>query len=85
MNYKNKKRRRETMAKYKRVIVEKQDGTLIPAEEPVFVLRAQDILAPLAVEYYAELVDRAIGGGIGASIRNISADMRNWKTRKWPD
>ena len=70
------------MAKYKRIVVEKEDGTYIPADEPVFILRAQDILAPLAVEYYAELVDRAIGGSGGSSIRDIAFDMRNWETKK---
>lgn len=73
-------------SKYRRVIVEKEDGTLIPSEEPVFVLRAQDVLAPIAVEFYAMLQDMAIGiGGKGAEIRTVAAAMRSWHTRRLPD
>ena len=56
------------------------------AEEPVFVLRAQDMSADILVDFWAELalrmgcsqekVDEAI---------DLAAEMRAWPNRKWPD
>lgn len=40
------------MAKYK---VERTDGTPIPEDEPVFVLRAKDVLAHSTVEHYLDM------------------------------
>lgn len=72
--------------KYRKVVVEKEDGTKIPDDEPVFVLRAQDILAPIAVRFYAELVQGATGDyRKSIEIHNIASRMANWKPRKLPD
>jgi hypothetical protein len=72
--------------KYRKVIVEKEDGTRIPEDEPVFVLRAQDILAPIAVRFYAELVLGATDDFRKAvEIQNIASLMTGWKKRKLPD
>lgn len=55
-------------------------------DEPVFVLRAQDMSADILVDFWAELalrmgcpqekVDEAI---------DLAAEMRAWPHRKWPD
>ncbi len=73
------------MAKYK-VSVLKEDGTFIPEDEPVFVLRAQDILAPIAVRFYADLVEGATGNWKKTEeIIEFADSMTNWPTRKLPD
>jgi len=72
--------------KYRKVIVYKEDGTRIPEDEPVFVLRAQDILAPIAVRFYADLVQGATDDfRAAAQIRNVASLMAGWPTRKLPD
>jgi hypothetical protein len=71
--------------KYKRVVVEKDDGTSVPEDEPVFVLRAQDVLAPIAVRFYASLV-AAVGDPMGAGrIESFADRMAAWPTKKLPD
>lgn len=47
------------MSKYGRITSELKD---LPAEEPVFLLRGQDILAPIAIELYANLLRAAAVG-----------------------
>ena len=72
--------------KYQKITVEKKDGTFIPADEPVFLLRAQDILAPAAVDYYADLVESTTGDKLKAEgIRDIAEAMVSWTPRKLPD
>lgn len=73
--------------KYRMVFVEKEDGTRIPDDEPVFVLRAQDILAPIAVRFYADLVEGATNdfSNKAGEIRNVASLMTRWKRRKLPD
>lgn len=72
--------------KYRKVIVEKEDGSMIPEDEPVFVLRAQDILAPIAVRFYAELVQGATDDFRKATeIKSFASLMTGWKKRKLPD
>lgn len=74
------------MGKYRKVIVIKKDGSSIPEDEPVFVLRAQDILAPIAVNFYADLVQGAtVNFEQAAQIRYIATLMAAWKPRKIPD
>jgi len=76
----------DVTGKYKRVEVEKQDGTLLPKDEPVFVLRAQDILAPIAVDYYARLFELATGDAHHAhELRSFAKVMTAWHPRKLPD
>jgi hypothetical protein len=65
-----------------------QDSCLakIKPEEPIFVLRAQDKLAPALVEDWA---DRAATHGCSAEkvaeARTTAAAMRDWPTKKYPD
>jgi len=75
-----------TYGKYSRVVVTKMDGTTIPEDEPVFVLRAQDILAPIAVNFYADLLEATTGNHQeGERARNFALLMANWSPRKVPD
>jgi hypothetical protein len=55
-------------------------------DEPYFVLRAQDLLAPELVEAWA--VEAALNGCAEdkvADARAIAAAMRKWRKRKMPD
>lgn len=59
---------------------------LIPADEPVFLLRGQDRFAALAVEIYADIV--AANGGDAELVRRCRDQvtrMRAWPTHKEPD
>lgn len=72
--------------KYRAIIVVKQDGTLLPDDEPVFVLRAQDILAPAALMQYADLYEAVTGDSHHAgNIRDFARVMTTWEPRKLPD
>jgi hypothetical protein len=58
----------------------------MPADEPVFVLRAQDVLAPRTVEFWAEGAEQAgVRSGKVAGARECAVDMAAWPTRKQPD
>lgn len=59
---------------------------LIPEDEPVFILRGQDIYAAAAVEFYAGMVEAAGGDPeIVRLSREQILRMRNWPKRKMPD
>lgn len=58
---------------------------LIPDEEPVFLLRAQDKLAWAAVSYYAKLAESAGSSGIAEKATLWAEKMRTWPTQKVPD
>lgn len=76
----------DVTGKYSKVDVVKADGTTIPDKEPVFVLRAQDILAPIVLQYYAEIYQAATGDFHHASeIRSFAQVMTTWTPRKLPD
>lgn len=76
----------DVTGKYSKVEVEKADGTRIPDGEPVFVLRAQDILAPIALKLYADMYEAATGDFHHASeIRSFAQVMTTWSPRKLPD
>jgi len=77
----------DTLIKYAKIVeVTKRDGTTIPGDEPVFVLRAQDVLAPIAVRFYADLVEGATGNWHSAEdIRSFAQLMSSWGKRKLPD
>lgn len=58
----------------------------IGPNEPIFVLRAQDLLAPHVIEYWADLAHNA--GAPAAKIaeaRAIALVMSAWPHRKVPD
>jgi len=55
--------------KYGKVILEKQPTSMLD-DEPVIVFRARDILAPLAVQAYAQAV-AATKRGLGDSLDSV--------------
>jgi hypothetical protein len=64
------------------------NGTLrlLPRDEPVFLLRGQDALAPLAVRYWADSVDKCGGSKTASSAaRHQAACMDVWLPKKLPD
>lgn len=77
--------------KYGNVTLERKPDA--PADEPVFVLRAQDILAPFIVHAYADLVARTIPGPDAAQTASVihrrALEMAEWRERtgrgKLPD
>ena len=59
---------------------------LIPPDEPVFLLRAQDQHAAATVRYYASLVYEAKGDPEIISLSERQADLMDaWPTHKAPD
>lgn len=55
-------------------------------DEPIFVLRAQDKLAPIIVRLWADLAEAH--GCAEAKVReavSLAARMEKWPTRKFPD
>jgi len=52
----------------------------IPSNEPVFLLRAQDITAPLVVEFWADRAEKAGAlPNIVAAARRQAFDMKTWQ------
>lgn len=58
---------------------------LIPDDEPVFLLRAQDKLACEAVSYYAELCEAEQAPDVAAKARAHANAMQAWPKKKLPD
>ena len=58
---------------------------LIPEDEPVFLLRAQDQLACMAVAYYAELCKRAQALPVAMKAQAHAERMAAWPKKKVPD
>lgn len=58
---------------------------LIPEDEPVFLLRAQDQLACLAVAYYADLCRQVQAPEVAAKAEDHSKLMAAWPKKKVPD
>jgi hypothetical protein len=58
---------------------------LIPNQEPVLLLRAQDALAAQAAEYYAKLCEDVQAEEVGSRIREHAKKMRDWPVKKIPD
>ena len=58
----------------------------ISDDEPIFVLRAQDLLAPMIIRLWAEAAQHL---GISDERYNEAIDaveqMESWPTRKFPD
>jgi hypothetical protein len=57
----------------------------IPADEPVFLLRAQDKLACIAVAYYAELCQQHQAPEVAKKAMAHSDLMAAWPKKKTPD
>ena len=58
---------------------------LIPEDEPVFLLRAQDQFACIAVAYYAQLCASAQSPAIAAKAVAHADLMAAWPKKKIPD
>jgi len=58
---------------------------LIPANEPVFLLRAQDVLFIPTLAFYAFLADSIGRPEIADSVRRHIDLAANWPKRKIPD
>lgn len=58
---------------------------LIPEDEPVLLLRAQDELACKAAEYYAYLCRKHQANRIALRIEDHSILMLDWPIKKLPD
>lgn len=58
---------------------------LIPANEPVVLLRAQDALAVEALDYYAQLCELNQSPEVASRIRAHIELMKVWPTKKIPD
>jgi len=70
--------------KYGKVSLEKRPD--VPDDEPVFVLRAQDVLASSIVEDYSRDYFEATGDAAGRDrIINQAMAMNSWHPRKIPD
>ena len=70
-------------SKYGRVTFERGN---ISENEPVFVLRAQDLLADGAILYYAKLVKESGGNmALVEAIMEVADKFCDWQTRKMPD
>lgn len=55
-------------------------ANIIPEDEPVFLLRAQDAVAPETVEYWADYAEeQGADGKIVEAARNHAAAMRKWQ------
>lgn len=58
----------------------------IPDDEPVLLLRGQDVLAPAVLRYYASLVDTQNGDpDLANMVRSQAALMEQWLVKKIPD
>jgi hypothetical protein len=55
-------------------------ANIIPADEPVFLLRAQDRLAPTVVRKWADLVENSFGAPEIVSLARLHASaMEEWQ------
>ena len=61
------------------------DIPAINEDEPVFILRGQDVLAPITIRFYQEL-RRSAGDREGAEDINLAIKrFEVWGTKKLPD
>lgn len=69
-------------SKYGKITVEKKE---IPADEPLFLLRAQDKLAAGTIRYYAEM-RRTVGDKEAADhCLEVAKAFDAWPNQKMPD
>ncbi len=69
-------------SKYGNVTVEKGN---IPADEPVFLFRAQDKLASMVIRHYADMRQRDGDAEAASRIRKEADAMDKWPVKKDPD
>jgi len=69
--------------KYGRITTSEKE---IPENEPVFLLRAQDMFASGAVQFYADtLEDLGYAPEVVKEIRDFADVMEAWPVKKRPD
>jgi hypothetical protein len=57
-----------------------EDPTVVPEDEPVFLLRGQDIAAPDVIRYWAKLVEQRHGAPEIVKLAREQADkMYDWQ------
>ena len=61
------------------------NANLIPADEPVVLLRAQDALAVEAVRFYADLCEKHQAPDVASKMRVHLKLMEAWPKKKIPD
>jgi hypothetical protein len=66
-----------TREDYTRRIIDKEGK--IPADEPAFLLRAQDVHAPATLRYYAGLLEEAGNTNMAAELRQHARNMLIWQ------
>lgn len=59
-------------------------------DEPLFILRAQDVLAPIAVQYWAKLVTQSCQPNLDVVEKVsdaclVATSMQTYRQRKLPD
>src|SRR4051794_31669255 len=70
----------------RRMIATEDRTRFVPFDEPVFLIRGQDIVGGDAVRAWAELAERAgAGADIVAAAREHAARMDAWPAKKLPD
>ena len=58
----------------------------IPADEPVFIIRGQDVNASAALDFYAHLAEfSGASPELIASVHKQAQAMRDWQVKKVPD
>lgn len=66
-----------TREDYNRRIVDREGR--IPDDEPVFLLRAQDVHAPSTLRHYARLLEEAGNAEMAEELRNHARQMLIWQ------
>jgi hypothetical protein len=68
---------RFTREDYNQRIIDTADR--IPENEPVFLLRAQDVYAPSTLRYYAKLLEEDGNSEMAEELRNHARQMVVWQ------
>lgn len=72
-------------AKYNRI---QDPAKKIGEDEPVFLIRSQDVFAPRVIAFWADLVDQAGGEKKAEEIREFVEQIKDWQSKnstKIPD
>lgn len=54
-------------------------------DEPVFVLRAKDPLAPITVRHWATMSEGKHEPAKLAEARNLASEMEDWRNKNFPE
>lgn len=56
----------------------------IPEDEPVFLIRGQDMVAPSVLRFYADQVE-SMNPRMATRVREWADEMHRWPKKKQPD